>query len=203
MRRNEERIVSLPRIGIIISTTRATRFGDKPAQWIYDIASERDDLEVEIVDLRDYPMPFFEEIASNAHVPSANPVAKRWQEKIASLDGYIFVTAEYNHSIPASLKNALDYASTEWNRKPSAVVGYGMVGAARAVEHLRLIAVELQMVPVRSAVHVQGADFLAAAMHGKDLSELDYLRPVADNMLNDLAWWAAALQNARELAAVA
>src|SRR5258707_9500873 len=99
------------KIGIIISTTRAARFGHKPAEWVRDIAAQRDDIETEIVDLRDFPMPFFDEVASNAWAPSQNPVAQRWQKKVASFDGFIFVTAEYNHSMPAVLKNAIDYAS--------------------------------------------------------------------------------------------
>ena len=92
------------KIAIVISTTRAARFGHKPAQWVRDIAAERGDIETEIIDLRDFPMPFFDEVASNAWAPSQNPVAKRWQKKIAEFDGFIFVTAEYNHGIPAALK---------------------------------------------------------------------------------------------------
>lgn len=108
-----------PRLAIIMSTTRAARFADKPAKWIYDLAVARGDMDIEIVDLRDYPMPFFDEPASNAYVPSANEVAQRWQEKVAGFDGYIFVTAEYNHGISGVLKNALDYAYPEWARKPA------------------------------------------------------------------------------------
>ena len=80
------------RVAVIVSTTRAPRFGHKPAQWIAAIASQRDDMVVEIVDLREYPMPFFDEVASNAWVPSQNEVAQRWQKKVAEFDGYIFVT---------------------------------------------------------------------------------------------------------------
>src|SRR5437867_1259571 len=185
------------KIGIIIGTTRATRFGDKPARWIKDIASQRDDLTVEVLDLRDYPMPFFDEVASNAWVPSQNEVAQRWQKKVAEFDGYIFVTAEYNRGIPAVLKNALDYAYTEWNRKAAAYVGYGSVGAARSIEQLRLMCVELQMAPTRTGVHLQGADFMAALMQGKDLKELSYLEPNSKDMLDELHWWASALMVAR------
>ena len=151
-----------PRIAIILSTTRATRFADIPARWLLDHAAARGDMDVELLDLRDYPMPFFDEAASNAWVPSQDEIAQAWQRKVAGYDGYIFVTAEYNRSIPAVLKNALDYAYPEWNRKPAAFFGYGSVGGARAVEQLRLICVELQMAPTRNGVHLQGADFLAA-----------------------------------------
>jgi NAD(P)H-dependent FMN reductase len=186
------------KIAVIIGSTRAARFGDKPARWIHDIASQRDDIEVELIDLRDYPMPFFDEVASNAWAPSQNEVARRWQKKVAEFDGYIFVTAEYNRSIPAVLKNALDYAYPEWNRKPAAVVGYGGVGAARAVEQLRLMAIELQMAPTRTGVHIQGADFMAVWQNGKDIAELPYLQQNATDMLDQLVWWSKALKTARE-----
>ena len=186
------------KIAVIIGSTRATRFGDKPARWIHDIASQRNDMTVEILDLRDYPMPFFDEVASNAWVPSQNEVAECWQKKVAQFDGYIFVTAEYNRGIPAVLKNALDYAYLEWNRKPAAVVGYGSVGAARAAEQLRLIAIELQMAPTRTGVHIQGADFMAVWKHGKEIAELPYLRQNATDMLDQLVWWTKALKTARE-----
>ncbi|KAB8146088.1 NAD(P)H-dependent oxidoreductase [Chloroflexia bacterium SDU3-3] len=189
--------MAAPKIAIIISSTREARFGEKPAQWIKAIADQRSDIETEIVDLRDYPMPFFDEVASNAWAPSTNEVAQRWQQKIASFDGYIFVVAEYNHSITAALKNALDYAYPEWVRKPAGYVGYGSVGAARAIEQLRLINVELQMVPTRAAVHIQGSDFFAVWREGKPIEELTYLKQSADGLLDDVSWWASALKTAR------
>jgi NAD(P)H-dependent FMN reductase len=190
-----------PKIAVIISTTRATRFGEKPAKWIHDIAAARGDMSVELVDLRDYPMPFFDEPASNAWVPSKNEVARRWQKKVAEFDGYIFVSAEYNRGIPAVLKNAIDYAYPEWNRKAAACVGYGSVGAARSIEHLRLVCVELQMAPTRTGVHIQGADFMAALMQGKDIRELTYLEKNSKDMLDELHWWASALMVARKTVA--
>lgn len=186
-----------PKIAIIISTTRATRFGEKPAKWIHEIAAARTDMSVELIDLRDYPMPFFDEVASNMWAPSKNEVAQRWQKKVAEFDGYIFVTAEYNRGVPAVLKNALDYAYPEWNRKAAAYVGYGGVGAARSIEHLRLISVELQMAPTRTGVHIQGGDFMAVWQGGKDIKELAYLEKNAKDMLDELHWWASALKVAR------
>jgi NAD(P)H-dependent FMN reductase len=190
------------KIGIVISTTRAARFGDKPAKWIEDVASQRSDLTVEVLDLRDYPMPFFDEVASNAWVPSHNEVAQRWQKKVAEFDGYIFVTAEYNRGVPAVLKNALDYAYPEWNKKPAAFLGYGSVGAARAIEQLRLIAIELQMAPTRTGTHIQGADFMAVWKGETEIRELSYLQQNATDMLDQLVWWANALKAARERPAV-
>jgi NAD(P)H-dependent FMN reductase len=186
-----------PRIAIIMGTTRATRFADKPAKWIHGVAAARGDMDVELLDLRDYPMPFFDEPASNAWVPSKNEVAQRWQKKVAGFDGYIFVTAEYNRGVPAVLKNAIDYSYPEWNRKAAAYVGYGSVGAARSIESLRLICVELQMAPTRTGVHIQGADFMAVWQQGKDIKELTYLEQNAKTMLDELLWWANALKAAR------
>src|SRR5260221_4320065 len=181
-----------------ISPTPAARFGHKPAQWINDIAAQRDDIETEIVDLRDFPMPFFDEVASNAWAPSQNAVAQRWQKKVAGFDGYIFVTAEYNHRMPAVLKNARDYASPEWNKKAAGFVGYGAVGGSRAVEHLRLIAAELQLVTIKNAVYIQGADFMAVWREGKELKDITYLQAGAKEMLDQLAWWTKALNVARD-----
>jgi NAD(P)H-dependent FMN reductase len=194
------------KIAIIISTTRAARFGHKAAQWVHEIAAARDDIDAEIVDLRDFPMPFFDEVASNAWVPSQNPVAQRWQKKVAEFDGYIFVTAEYNHGVPAVLKNALDYAYPEWNKKAAGFVGYGSVGGARAVEHLRLIAAELQLATIRTGVYIQGADFMAVWKDGKALKEISHLEVGVKDMLDQLVWWTKALKTARGegvLAAVA
>ena len=190
--------MSKPKIAIIIGSTRNSRFGDKPAKWVHEFASARDDIDIEIVDLKDWPLPFFNEVASNAWAPTQNEVGQRWQKKVAEFDGYIFVTPEYNRSIPAALKNALDFSYPEWNKKAAAVVGYGSVGGARAVEHLRTIAVELQMAPTRAGVHIQGADFYAAWQQGKDLREFAHLEPGVKTMLDELVWWTKALKTARE-----
>ncbi|GIL01048.1 MAG: FMN reductase [Alphaproteobacteria bacterium] len=187
-----------PRIGIIIGSTRPGRFADKPAEWISARAKARGEFDIELLDLRDYPLPFFEERASPAWGPSENAVAKRWQQKIDSLDGFIIVAAEYNRGPTAALKNALDYAYREWNRKPVAFVGYGGVGGARAVEQLRLHSIELQMSPIRAGVHILMPDFLAVMQGDKGLAELDHLNRSADDMLAQFGWWVRALGAARE-----
>ncbi len=188
------------RIAVIVGTTRQGRFSEKPAAWIYDIAAKRPDLEVELVDLRDYPMPFFDEVASNAWVPSKNEIAIAWQKKVATFDGYIIVTAEYNRGPAAVLKNALDYSYVEWNRKAVAFVGYGSTGGARAIEQLRTNAIELQMAPIRTAVHIQGPVYLAVAQQGQTLDSFDFLNKSASDMLDQLTWWTNALKHAREAA---
>lgn len=192
--------MSKPKIALIIGSTRPTRFADKPAQWMLKQAKARTDLDVELVDLRDYDLPFFDEMASNLWMPSQNPKAVAWQKKIGEFDGYVFVVAEYNRSITGALKNALDQAYKEWNRKPMGVIGYGALGAARAVEHLRLIAVELQMVPVRNGVHIGGGDFFKVHPLGANAPIEDVeanLLPAVTATLDDMVWWANAAKAAK------
>ena len=195
--------MSKPKIAIVVGSTRAARFADVPTQWIAKIAKSHADIDVEVVDLRDFPLPFFDEVASSAWAPSQNEVAQRWQKKVAGFDGFIFTAAEYNHGPTAVLKNAIDYAANEWNKKPAGFVGYGSVGGARAVEQLRLHAVELQMAPVKSAVHIAWADFLAVKQGEKKLDELEHLNQAASALVNDVAWWAKVLKAARAADAVA
>ncbi|RWC41846.1 NADPH-dependent FMN reductase [Mesorhizobium sp.] len=195
--------MSKPKIAIVVGSTRAARFADVPTQWIAKIAKSHADIDVEVVDLRDFPLPFFDEVASSAWAPSQNEVSKRWQKKVAEFDGFIFTAAEYNHGPTAVLKNAIDYAANEWNKKPAGFVGYGSVGGARAVEQLRLHAVELQMAPVKSAVHIAWADFLAVRQGEKKLDELEHLNQAATALVNDVAWWAKVLKAARQADAVA
>ena len=112
-----------PRIALIISSTRPTRWADKPKEWILAKMRARTDIEVEVVDLRDFDLPFFDAPASNAYVPTQNAEAQRWNQTVASFDGYVFLVAEYNRSITGALKNALDWDYVGWNRKPMGVVG--------------------------------------------------------------------------------
>lgn len=190
-----------PKIAVIIGSTRPTRFADAPANWILKQAQARGDIDVELVDLRDHPLPLFDEVASNRWMPSQNPAAVRWQETLAQYDGFIFVVAEYNHSLTGALKNALDQAYKEWERKPFTAIGYGAVGGARAVEHLRLIGIELQMVSTRSAVHIGGGDFFAVhpAFGKKPIEEIEAnLLPSARAALDELVWWSHATRDARK-----
>lgn len=193
--------MSNPKIAIIVSSTRKVRFADIPTKWIEAQAKARGDLDVEVVDLRDYPMPFFDEMASNAWVPTQDPVALKWQKKLAEFDGYIFVVAEYNRSITGVLKNALDQAYVEWSKKPMGIMAYGSVGGTRAAEHLRLIAIELQMVPVRNGVHIGGGDFFKVhpGFGGSgNLADIEgSIAPSAKAMLDDVAWWAKATKAAK------
>lgn len=190
-----------PRIALIVSSTRDSRWSDTPAQWMLKQAQARTDMEVELVDLKDFDLPLFNEAASNMWMPSSDARAVAWQEKIATFDGFIFAVAEYNHSISGALKNALDQAYKEWVRKPMTAIAWGGMGGARALEHLRNIAVELQMVPVRGAVHIGGADFFKVHPMGGGVAieEVEEnLIPAATGALDDLVWWAKATMAARD-----
>ncbi len=197
----EPDMANKPKIALIIGSTRSSRFADIPAQWMLKQAQGRDDMTVELVDLRDYALPLFNEMASNAYMPSSDAHAVKWQTKMAEFDGYIFVVAEYNHSVTGSLKNALDQAYVEWAKKPMAAIAYGSMGGARALEHLRAIAVELQMVPVRNAVHIGGGDFwkVHPGMGGSgNMADIEgALLPSAKLTLDDVVWWAKATMAAK------
>lgn len=185
------------RIGIVISTTRQGRYADEPTRWLLKHLKAFPKIDAEILDLRDYPMPFFEEETSPAYAPPHCAQARAWAAKVAEMDGFIFVTAEYNRSIPGVLKNALDYAYHEFNRKPAAFLGYGGVGAARAIEQLRLICVELQLAPLRNAVHIGMEQYLATTSGKRRLEDFEFLNVSATSMIGDLIWWARALEAAR------
>ena len=194
-------MANLPKIALVIGSTRATRFADLPAQWMLKQAQARTDMSVELVDLRDYNLPLFNEMATNAYMPSSDAAAVAWQKKMGEFDGYIFVVSEYNHSVSASLKNALDQAYVEWAKKPFTAMAYGSVGGTRAMEHLRLIGVELQMVPTRNAVHLGMGDFFKVhpGMGGSgNMADVEAnLLPAATASLDDLVWWANATKAAR------
>lgn len=192
-----------PRLAMIIGSTRPQRFADKPADWLLSLAVDRNDFTLDRLDLRDFDLPFFAEASSNLHVASKDPRAVAWQDAIRPYDGYIFVVAEYNHSITAALKNALDQAYMEWMRKPFSALGYGSTGAARAIEHLRGISVELQMVPSRFSAHIGGSDLYKVHPFGADapMSEIEpVIKPSVEAMFDDVVWWAKTLRAARDRA---
>ena len=193
-----------PKIAVIVGSIRPNRFGDKPAKWIADHAAARGDIDVEIVDLADYPLPLFDAAASDAWMPTPNETAAKWQAKLNEFDGYIFVTAEYNRSVPGALKNAIDWAYTPFIKKAAAFVAYGSVGGARAVEHLRNIMVEVQAVPVRQGIHIGGSDFMPIMMGQQSWDDakgkFDMFVP---DLLDNLVWWTNATKAARTADAAA
>jgi len=193
-------MIKKPHIAILIGSTRPERYADKAAGWMLKQALARDDIEAELLDLRDHPLPFFDEKGPLISTPSQNAEALRWQETLAQFDGFVFVVAEYNHSVTGVLKNALDQAYKEWGRKPFTAIGYGGTGASRAVEHLRLIAIALGMVSTANSVHIGGADFKATSPMGanKPLEDIEAgLLGATKAALDELVWWARATMAAK------
>jgi len=182
------------RVGIVVGSTRPGRNAEAVASWVERIAKERSDVEVELVDLRAFPLPHLDEPIPASVGRYAQAHTRAWAAKVASLDAFVFVTPEYNHSFPAVLKNALDYVYAEWNDKVAGFVGYGSSGGVRAVEQLRLVMAELQVATVRA----QGALFLATDFEGYRLFRPDPARetPVRA-MLDQLVTWGNALRAVR------
>jgi NAD(P)H-dependent FMN reductase len=157
-------------IGIVVGSTRPGRVGHQVAQWVADHGARRGDATVEIVDVADHALPVFDEPGSPLLGEYEHEHTRAWSRRIAAFDGYVFVTPEYNRSVPAALKNAIDYLYREWNDKAAAFVSYGSnVGGARAVEHLRVIAAGLRLADVRTEVNLSLAtDFEGYARFAPD-----------------------------------
>lgn len=186
------------KIAVIIGSTRPNRFSEHPAKWIFEEVKKLPDVEAELLDLRDWPLPFYDEPASPSGIKDGNypnPLVKKWAAKIAAADAFVIVTPEYNHGYPAVLKNALDHVYAEWNRKAVGFVSYGSVGGGRVVEQLREVAVELQMASTRAAVHIPGSVVFSGKPWDSDV-EANH-KNSADTMLSQLVWWGNALKAAR------
>jgi NAD(P)H-dependent FMN reductase len=178
------------RIGFILGSTRPGRNGEQVAKWAYDVASRRGDAEFELVDLADFPLPHLDEPLPPSFGRYNNEHTKAWAAKIASFDGFVLVTPEYNHSTSGVLKNALDYLYAEWNNKAVGFVSYGAAGGARAAEHLRLIAGELQMADVRQQVVLH----LATEFENyRVFKPGDYNVTALNTMLDQVVAWSTAL----------
>jgi len=185
----------MTRIGIILGSTRPNRNGEQVAKWVYEIASQRSDAEFELVDLRDYPLPHLDEPLPPSMGQYQNEHTRQWAAKIASFDGFVFVTPEYNHSTSGVLKNAIDFLYAEWNNKAAGFVSYGAVGGARAAEHLRLVAAELQMADVRQQVALS---LLTEFENFSVFKPGDYNRSSLDTLLDQVISWSGALAPLRE-----
>jgi NAD(P)H-dependent FMN reductase len=193
-------------VKVILGSTREGRFADKPAHWILEEARQRPGVDAELLDLRDYPLPFFDRPTSPIREGGvyASPEVTRWAQAVASADAYIVVSPEYNHGYPGVLKNAFDHIFPEWAKKPIGFVSYGHAGGARAVEQLRLVAVELQMWPIRTALHLPSEIYFAALKEPVPpnpavFAPLKNVRGVdrVALFLDELLWAAAALKAAR------
>jgi NAD(P)H-dependent FMN reductase len=188
-------------ISVIVGSTRQGRFSEKPAHWIFQHLKQRGDVEARMLDLRNFPMPFFDQVVSPATPGRAayeNEVVRKWTAAIGASDGFIFVTPEYNYGPPAVLKNAIDWVYPEWNRKAIAFVSFGGVGGARSVQQLREVAIEVQLAPIRSSVHIPVATLMAHFQGGDVDKGLAELETPAKVMIDDLLWWTTALKTARK-----
>src|SRR5258708_642799 len=151
-------------ISVIVGSTREGRFSEKPAKWILQHLKKRENVDARLLDLRDYPMPFFDQPATPAmpgRAPYQNEVVQKWTAAIAQSDGFVFVAPEYNYGPSAVLKNAIDWVDPERNRKAAGFVSYGSAMGARAVQQLRETAIEIQLAPIRSSAHIPAATLCA------------------------------------------
>ncbi len=189
------------RLQVITGTTRRGRFSERVAAWVTGRLEQHGAFEVELVDLRDHPLPFFDgDAPARTGRDYTDEDVARFGRVVDRADGYVILTAEYNHGYPAVLKNALDSTFVEWRRKPVAFVGWGNTGGARAVEQLRAVAVEFEMAPLRHAVHVL-PDVLIAVRQAEDPSDASLFAPLEPRLAmlaDDMEWWMRALATARD-----
>ena len=182
------------RIGILVGSTRPGRKADAVARWVHGIAAKRSDAEFELVDIQDYALPLLDEPVPPSLGRYSRPHTMAWAAKIASFDGYVFVTPEYNHGIPGALKNAIDYLFGEWHHKAAGFVGYGSAGGVRAVEQLRLVLGEVMVADVRAQVMLSLA---------RDFENFTVFKPApaheksVDAMIDQVVVWAGALKPLR------
>jgi NAD(P)H-dependent FMN reductase len=191
-------------ISVIVGSTREGRFSEKPAKWIWQHLKKRAGVDTRLLDLRDFPMPFFDQPTTPAmpgRAPFGHEVVERWTAAVAQSDGFVFVTPEYNYGTSAVLKNAIDWVYPEWNRKAAGFVSYGSAMGTRSVQQLRETLVELQVAPIRPSVHIPVATLWAHYTGGDVDAGLAELEAPAKALIDDLLWWTTALKTARAEAA--
>ncbi|MEA3144130.1 MAG: hypothetical protein QOG31_1454 [Thermoplasmata archaeon] len=185
----------MPRIAVILGSTRPGRNGEAVARWVHELASQRTDAEFELVDLAEQGLPLLDEPLPPSLGQHNRPHTIAWAAKVAQYDGFVFVTPEYNHGIPGALKNAIDFLYKEWNNKAAGFVSYGSMGGVRAVEHLRLVMAEVQVATVRAQVALSLAtDFESY----RTFKPLPHHAGILDTMLGQLVAWSNAMKQVRE-----
>lgn len=188
----------MTKIQIILGSTRPNRNGKAVAEWVYEIARKRSDVEIELVDVATYDLPLLDEPMPPSMGQYSKDHTKAWSSKIAEADGYVFIVAEYNHGITGALKNAIDYLYSEWTNKSAGFVSYGSAGGVRAVEHMRGVLGEMQIADVRNSVQLSLIT---------DFEHYSTFRPHArheqevEAMLDQVVSWAKALETVRFAAA--
>ena len=179
------------KIAIILGSTRPGRNGEAVGKWIHEVAKRRNDIDFELVDVKDFNLPLLDEPIPPSMGQYSKEHTKAWSEKIDSFDAYVFVTPEYNHGIPGALKNAIDFLYKEWNNKVAGFVSYGSAGGVRAVEQLRLVMAELKVATVRAQVSLSlFADF----ENFSNFKPAPFQEKLANNMLDEVAVWSGALK---------
>ncbi|WP_262851830.1 NADPH-dependent FMN reductase [Mumia quercus] len=190
------------RLGVIVGATRPGRKAAQVAAWVRDLAARHPQvqagrLELRPIDLAEVGLPLLDEPVAAAFGDYLHPHTRTWAETIRACDGFVFVTPEYNHSIPAALKNALDYLYTEWHHKPAGIVSYGLVGGTRAAQHLRTILLELKSVPVGEVTLSVFEDFTYTDMTDPaspfEVAPRDHQPPAVIELLDHLVAYAEAL----------
>jgi len=187
---------------VIVGSTRPTRSADLVTPWVVERAKAHGAFDVDVIDLRDWPLPMFAEhlgtIGDFADPTYSEPIVRAWNERVKRGDAYLVVTPEYNHSIPGVLKNAIDSVFVSWalRNKPLATVAYsgGIAGGVRAIEHLAHIAIEAEMVPLKASVVIPDVThaFDDAGQPTETMTDV-----ALSVVLEDLAWWSDALGRAR------
>jgi len=182
------------KIGIVLGSTRPGRKSEAVGQWVLEQARSSTDAELEIVDIEHYKLPLLDEPMPPSRGRYQNEHTKAWATRNAALDGFVFVTPEYNHGPSGALKNAIDFVYKEWNNKAAGFVGYGSVGGVRAIEQLRLVLAECQVATVRAQVGLSlftdfenFTVFKPGTHHGAGLNAL----------LDQVVAWSRALQSLR------
>jgi NAD(P)H-dependent FMN reductase len=183
------------RIAVVVGSTRPGRNGEAVGRWVMETVRDRSDAEFELVDLLEVDLPLLDERVPPSVGHYSQPHTQRWARTVASFDGFVFVTPEYNHSVPGALKNALDFVYAEWNNKAAGFVGYGSAGGVRAVEHLRGVMAELQIADVRTQVTLSlVTDFEEMSRFTPAGYHVDRLHTMVDQVVS----WSGALRQLRE-----
>jgi NAD(P)H-dependent FMN reductase len=188
-------VICVVRIAVVVGSTRPGRRSKQVAEWVLRRAIARGGADFELLDLADYHLPLLDEPLPPSRGNYQHEHTRIWAETISRFDGFIFVTAEYNHSVPGVLKNALDFLYAEWNNKAAGFVSYGSAGGVRAVENLRLIAGELQIADVRAQVA------LPFATEFEDLTTFtpsESAEEALDPLLQQLISWSTAMKTIRD-----
>lgn len=184
-------------IGIVVGSTRPGRFGIQPGNWILELARQRGGANFELVDLEEVGLPLLDEPIPPLRHQYEHEHTRRWSERVSQLDGFVFVTAEYNHSIPAALKNAIDYLHQEWNYKPASFVSYGSgAGGSRSVEHLRGVMGEMRVYDLREQLLLP--NYYTRLNDSGQYEFSDEEKQAASTVLDDTVFWAEQMKSARE-----